>query len=100
MHHYYEQVGVSEFNKIFGYAHHPYNDWIFMGWKKTRRKWKNYVTKYAQVHPWEDFAECFMVYLKNKGKLNGLSKKKPVIYKKMLFVRKVLAALGRIDLLA
>jgi len=94
--HYWQNEGVNGFNALFGNYHQPYEEWLFICWKKRRLDWKNYITKYAQVHPAEDFAECFFIYLQKRGKIDYL-KHRPVVYKKIQYVEKVLKELSGID---
>jgi len=96
MYHYCAEKGYDEVNELFGYAHTPYKVWKFICWKKRTLAWKTFVSKYAQTHPWEDFAECFAKYLQLKGKISKY-KKRPVVYEKLQFVGRVIEELGTID---
>lgn len=95
--HYWAQEGINGFRDLFGDYHQPYEEWLFICWRKRRFDWKNYITKYAQVHPAEDFAECFFTYLQKGGNVKYLKKNRPLVYEKMLYVEKVLFALSGID---
>jgi len=95
--HYWEQVGINGFKYLFGDYHQPYEEWLFICWRKRRFDWKNYVTKYAQVHPAEDFAESFFIYLQKKGDVEEYRPHRTVVWQKMQYVKKVLDTLGEYD---
>ena len=52
---------IDECREIFGDEHASYSDAIDrhyrLGARRTARQ--HYISEYATIHPWEDFAECF-----------------------------------------
>ena len=92
--HVYEKVGPKEFAKLFGSLWFPYEDHLFICYQYRRLDKRNYLSKYAQVHPAEDFAECFAHYLKYKGDI-ARYKDRPGVYEKMKFVEKVVKCLQK-----
>ena len=69
--HYYEwilveQTGwIDECRTIFGDERASYRDAIARHYKTgAPRDWaESFISEYATMHPWEDFAECFAHYL-------------------------------------
>lgn len=57
---------LQEFRSLFGDERYPaYGEAIQIYYSnKANTNWQmNYVSQYASMHPWEDFAECFNTYL-------------------------------------
>lgn len=72
--HYYQNVLVENWDEcraIFGDERASYADAIERHYKTgAPRNWnENFISEYATMHPWEDFAECFAHYLHITGTL-------------------------------
>ncbi len=80
--HYYEHIlvetgaGAEEYldkcREIFGDERTSYADAIDRHYKfGPPRNWReSFISEYATMHPWEDFAECFAHYLHITGTIN------------------------------
>ena len=73
--HYYQNLLVTDWDEcraLFGDERASYSDAIDRHYRTgAPENWQeSFISEYATMHPWEDFAECFAHYLHITGTLN------------------------------